>query len=153
MNNNQQNDNVLHIPVEPVSLPCSECGGENYPNYRYELVGMSGVLCKPCLSKELATINAVLQNEQSQEPWDTDLLEAVKKDTSPMVPSRCIKKYVQITEHNSVMKSMNTQVEYESDNLPEWFKPLQPIIEDETFSSMHISLGKDVHYFITATPY
>jgi hypothetical protein len=41
--------NALLIPVEPVSVPCSECGSETYPNFKYELVGLSGVLCKPCL--------------------------------------------------------------------------------------------------------
>lgn len=48
---------VLSIPVEPVILPCEECHGENYPNWRYEAVGISGVLCKPCLDKEVASIN------------------------------------------------------------------------------------------------
>jgi len=71
-------DNTLRIPVEPVVLPCDECQGEAYPNYRYELVGMSGVLCKPCLNKELETINAVLSKEQEDRGYDEDFLEALK---------------------------------------------------------------------------
>lgn len=71
-------DSILRIPVEPVSLPCSECGAEHYPNYRYELVGLSGVLCKPCLNKELATINAVLRKEQEDKGFDEDFLEATE---------------------------------------------------------------------------
>jgi hypothetical protein len=80
MNNNEYDDNTLRIPVEPVPLPCDECKGENYPNYRYELVGMSGVLCKPCLNKELATINAALSSEQEDKGYDTDFLEAIKPE-------------------------------------------------------------------------
>lgn len=55
---------ILRIPVEPVILPCSECGSENYPNYHYELAGMSGVLCKKCLGVEIANLNMVLNTEE-----------------------------------------------------------------------------------------
>src|SRR5260370_22145464 len=72
--------NTLRIPVEPVVLPCDECKSEAYPNYRYELVGMSGVLCKPCLNKELATINAALKSEQEDRGYDEDFLEAIKPE-------------------------------------------------------------------------
>ena len=69
-------------------------------------------------------------------------------DTSPMVQSMRSKKLVRIIEDNEVMIYMNTSVLYSSDELPEWFKPLQPIIEDWTFSSMIINL-EDVHYKIS----
>jgi len=55
---------VLRIPVEPVILPCEECHSENYPNYRYELAGMSGVLCKKCLDLEVANVNMVLNSTE-----------------------------------------------------------------------------------------
>src|SRR5260370_16139700 len=90
-------DNTLRIPVEPVVLPCDECQGEAYPNYRYELVGMSGVLCKPCLNKELATINAALKSEQSQEPGNEDVLEAVKKPVT----------YVRLKTDKNIHKVLN----------------------------------------------
>jgi hypothetical protein len=72
-------DNILRIPVEPVTLPCSECGSENYPNVHYVLAGFDGVLCKTCLNKELATINAVLKREQKL-GYDDDFLEAIKTE-------------------------------------------------------------------------
>lgn len=74
-----------------------------------------------------------------------------QSDTSPMVPSQRVKKLVQITEHNRITRSLNTNVEYESDNLPSWFAPLQAVVEDTTFTSMAIILGNgDVQYIITA---
>lgn len=76
----------------------------------------------------------------------------MQKDTSPIVAPKQVKKIVQITEHNTITRSLNTNVEYESGNLPEWFKPLQSIVEDTTFTSMIIVIGNgDVHYIITAT--
>ncbi len=82
-------DNILRIPVEPVNKPCSECGSTNYPNLHYVLAGFDGILCKPCLSKELATINATLFSEQeltfedtlqSIDPTLDDFLEAIKPE-------------------------------------------------------------------------
>ncbi|HVB20662.1 MAG TPA: hypothetical protein VNG51_01775 [Ktedonobacteraceae bacterium] len=75
---------------------------------------------------------------------------AETKDTSPLVTSRRIKRLVRIQEENTPPVGLfDTTVEYASDSLPEWFAPLQPIIEDETFTSMEINLGGKVYYHIT----
>jgi hypothetical protein len=44
----------ISIPVEPVILPCENCRGEDYPNYRLELAGDEQVLCLRCLEREIA---------------------------------------------------------------------------------------------------
>ena len=73
-----------------------------------------------------------------------------KKDTSPMVQSRRIKRLIRIKEINTPSSlSFDVAVEYPSDDLPEWFAPLQPVLEDETFASMMINLGDKVLYRIT----
>ena len=72
-------------------------------------------------------------------------------DTSPMIPSKRHKKLVRIQEVNTPPSTLfDTTVEYLSDELPEWFAPLQPIVEDETFTKMIINLGEKVRYHITA---
>ena len=72
------------------------------------------------------------------------------KDTSPMIKSRRIKRRVRIEERNTPPSTLfDVTVEYPSDALPEWFASLQPVIEDETFTSMVINLGGRVHYHIT----
>lgn len=71
-------------------------------------------------------------------------------DTSPMVKARRIKRLIRIQEVNTPPSSLfDTSVEYPSDGLPEWFAGLQSIVEDETFTSMKIQLGKLVQYRIT----
>jgi len=80
MSSNQPDNNILRIPVEPVNKPCSECGSTNYPNLHYVLAGFDGILCKPCLSKELATINAALNSQQEDRGYDEDFLEAIKPE-------------------------------------------------------------------------
>ena len=73
-----------------------------------------------------------------------------KKDTSPMVKSMRIKRMIRIEEANTPPSSIfDTCVEYPSDGLPEWFAPLQSIVEDETFTSMEINLGDNVKYLIS----
>jgi hypothetical protein len=73
-----------------------------------------------------------------------------KQDTSPLVKSRRIKCFVRIQEINTPPVALfDVTVEYPSDGLPEWFAPLQPVIEDETFTSMDINLGGKVRYHIT----
>lgn len=74
----------------------------------------------------------------------------MKKDTAPFVRSRRIKRKIRIQEENQP-KSLTFDVvaEYSSDDLPEWFAPLQAIVEDETFTSMMINLGDRVRYSIT----
>jgi len=73
-----------------------------------------------------------------------------EKDTSPMIPSSRHKQRVRIQEENKPESSLfDTTVEYDSDDLPEWFKPLQPIVEDDTFTSMTINLGDRTFYHIS----
>jgi hypothetical protein len=73
-----------------------------------------------------------------------------KKDTSPMVQSRRIKRQIRIQETNHSSSSLfDTTVEYPSNDLPEWFAPLQAIVEDETFTDLRINLGGRVQYHVT----
>lgn len=58
------------------------------------------------------------------------------------------KRWVRIQETNEIAKSFDTAVEYMSDELPPWFKPLQYIVEDDGFTNMTIAI-KDVHYLVT----
>lgn len=72
------------------------------------------------------------------------------EDTSPLVPSTRHHQTVRIEEINNPPSTLfDTTVEYPSDNLPEWFKPLQAIVEDDTFTSMDINLGDRVRYHIS----
>lgn len=57
-------------------------------------------------------------------------------------------KRVRIQETNEIASSFNTTVEYMSDELPDWFNVLQPVIEDDGFTNMTIAI-KDVHYLIS----
>jgi hypothetical protein len=71
------------------------------------------------------------------------------KDTAPFVISPRFKRVVCIQEVNTPPSSLfDTTVQYESSELPEWFAGLQSIVEDETFTSMIIYLGKE-----SAVPY
>lgn len=73
-----------------------------------------------------------------------------KKDTSPLVKPTRHKQVVRIQEVNNPPSSLfDTTVEYPSDELPEWFAPLQSIVEDDTFTSMTINLGDKVAYHIS----
>ena len=72
------------------------------------------------------------------------------KDTSPFIKSQRIKRNIHIQEINTPPSSLfDTHVNYPSDELPEWFAPLQPIVEDETFTSLSINLGTRVQYLVT----
>jgi hypothetical protein len=73
-----------------------------------------------------------------------------QKDTSPLVKPSRHKQTVRIEEINTPPSSLfDTVVEYPSDDLPEWFAPLQSIVEDDTFTSMDIHLGDRVRYHIS----
>lgn len=72
----------------------------------------------------------------------------MSSDTSPMISSIRHKKRIRIQEVNDIATSFDTTVEYPSDALPDWFKPLQPIVEDWVFTSMQIHL-ETTHYHIT----
>lgn len=67
----------------------------------------------------------------------------LKKDTSPFVKPTLVKKMVRIQEVNTppAPNTFDITVEYSSDELPEWFAPLQPVLEDETVNSMTITIG------------
>lgn len=45
--------NELHITTSAVNEPCQECNAKTYPNVKWDLYGMTGVLCKPCFSREI----------------------------------------------------------------------------------------------------
>lgn len=69
-------------------------------------------------------------------------------DTAPLVRSKRIRRMILISEINETAISLNQVHTYDSDRLPEWFRPLRPIVEDETFTRMLITLG-DLHYLIS----
>lgn len=73
-----------------------------------------------------------------------------KKDTSPFVRSQRIERMIIIKEENNPPSdTFDVTVTYPSTDLPEWFAPLQPIVEDETFTSMTIDLGGRTCYKIS----
>lgn len=74
------------------------------------------------------------------------------EDTSPLVPPVRIRRTVTIQEINDPPSPhlFDTVVEYPSDALPEWFRPLQPVLEDRTVSEMDIVIGGGrVRYHLT----
>jgi hypothetical protein len=78
-----------------------------------------------------------------------DQIRTVVDDTAPLVKSRRVCKLVRIQEVNTPPSSLfDTTVEYPSDSLPQWFAPLQSIVEDDTFTSASINLGGKVEYRI-----
>lgn len=73
----------------------------------------------------------------------------MKKDTAPFIRSARVKRLIRIEEKNDGGSLLfDTIVEYPSNELPEWFQPLQPIVEDHAFTSMVIN-NNSVHYHIT----
>lgn len=78
-------------------------------------------------------------------------IENAVDDTAPIVPSRRKRKLVRIEEVNTPPSPnvFDVKTQYHSDELPLWFRPLQPVIEDETFTSMTINLGDRVEYRIS----
>ncbi len=58
-------ENTLRIPVKQVNKPCEECGTS--PALQYELAGITGVLCRECLQKEVDTVNRALQETSNEE--------------------------------------------------------------------------------------
>ena len=55
-------EGALRIPVVRTDEPCEECGAT--PALKYNLSGIQGVLCRPCLQKEVDKLNQVLKEEQ-----------------------------------------------------------------------------------------
>jgi hypothetical protein len=75
-------------------------------------------------------------------------------DTSPMIQPTRRKRLVTIQEINDppMPASFDVTVSYPSDALPEWFAPLQAILEDQTVDGLDIHIGKGrVRYHITVT--
>ena len=75
-----------------------------------------------------------------------------EKDTSPLVPPTRVKRHVTIQEINTppALNTFDVTVQYLSDDLPEWFAPLQPVLEDMTVDSLDIVIGGGrVRYHIT----
>jgi len=58
-------DNILRIPVRKTSQPCEECGTS--PALQYELVGITGILCRSCLQKEVDRVNKALKETNHEE--------------------------------------------------------------------------------------
>lgn len=65
------------------------------------------------------------------------------KDTAPFITPTRVKRVVTIQEINDppAPNTFDTTVNYSSDALPEWFAPLQPILEDRTVDGMGIKIG------------
>jgi hypothetical protein len=73
-------------------------------------------------------------------------------DTSPFIQPIRVKRLVVIQEINTppAPNTFDTTTVYPSDALPEWFAPLQPVLEDRTVDSMDITIGGGrVRYHIT----
>ena len=71
-----------------------------------------------------------------------------KKDTAPFCKTTRRKCRVQIQERNRYATTFNVTKQYPSDALPEWFAPLQSIVEDTSFTNMIIR-NHDVRYHIS----
>lgn len=78
-------------------------------------------------------------------------IEIAVDDTAPIVPPRRVRKLVRIEEANNppAPNTFDVTTQYQSDELPLWFRPLQAVIEDDTFTSMTINLGDRVEYRIS----
>ena len=59
------NQGGLRITVKRVNQPCEECGRS--PALQYNLAGITGVLCRLCLQKEIDSVNQALQETNTQE--------------------------------------------------------------------------------------
>jgi hypothetical protein len=80
--------------------------------------------------------------------------EEEEKDTSPFVPPTRVQKQITIQEINTppAPNTFDVTVSYPSDSLPEWFAPLQPVLEDQTVDSLDIIIGGGrVRYHITCS--
>lgn len=73
------------------------------------------------------------------------------EDTSPLVPTTRHKRNIRIEERNipASPSIFDVTVNYPSDRLPEWFKDLQSVLEDDTFTNMVINLGNRTFYHIS----
>lgn len=54
-------DKVLHVQTVPTQAACTECG--NSPSLEWSLYGMTGILCRNCLAKEVDNVNNTLDIE------------------------------------------------------------------------------------------
>ena len=61
-------DNALRVPAVASQKPCEECqkgATKEAPNLEYSLVGMTGVLCRACLTKVTLEINEALKGSMT----------------------------------------------------------------------------------------
>lgn len=59
-------DNALRVPAVASQKPCEECqkrATKEVPNLEYSLVGMTGVLCRACLTRVTLEINETLKGQ------------------------------------------------------------------------------------------
>ena len=54
--------NVLHVQTTPTNADCTECGKS--PALEWSLYGMTGVLCRDCLAKEVDNINHTISDPE-----------------------------------------------------------------------------------------
>lgn len=57
-------DNTLHVQTTPTEAACTECG--KAPALEWNLYGMTGILCRDCLGKEVDAINLALRADAEQ---------------------------------------------------------------------------------------
>lgn len=53
-------ENVLHVKTTPTNEKCTECG--KAPALQWNLYGMTGILCRDCLGKEVDNINHTIKD-------------------------------------------------------------------------------------------
>jgi Domain of unknown function (DUF3846) len=54
-------DNTLHVQTTPTNAACTECG--HSPALEWNLYGMTGILCRDCLAKEVDNVNHTMNME------------------------------------------------------------------------------------------
>jgi hypothetical protein len=131
----------------------TEEGGSHQDESQHEYepaMGVNGLIAK-CTDVAVMRKGSLLAAQSVARTESEKLMAENKKDTSPMVKARRIKRQVRIQEINNPPSSLfDITVEYPSDGLPEWFKGLQSIVEDEVFTGMIIYIaGRKVDYHIT----
>ncbi len=57
-------------------------------------------------------------------------------------------KMVEIQQVSKPESPLDMTIRYPSDHLPEWFKSLKPILEDDDVTHVVIAMGRDVKYLI-----
>lgn len=55
-------DNTLHVQTTPTNAACTECGKS--PALEWNLYGMTGILCRDCLAKEVDNVNHTIKDTE-----------------------------------------------------------------------------------------